>query len=140
MTKEQCREAGATMIAWADGKSIQYRRRDQSEWFDIEPACTATILSWDWDEFEYRIKPMPKLRPWTADEVPARACRIIERELNAANEKINRLNKDSERLQWLLNRGLAWRDCYDDHWIEGEWLYAEQDAIETIDKAMEEKP
>lgn len=70
MTKEQCREAGATMIAWADGKSIQYRQRDQSEWFDIEPACTATILSWDWDEFEYRVKPMPKLRPWTEGEVP----------------------------------------------------------------------
>lgn len=93
MTKEQCREAGATMIAWADGKSIQYRRRDQSEWFDVEPACTATTLSWDWDEFEYRVKPMPKLRPWTADEVPARACRIIERELNAANERIKQLEE-----------------------------------------------
>jgi len=101
MTKEQCREAGATMIAWADGKSIQYRRRNQSEWFDIEPACTATTLSWDWDEFEYRVKPMPKLRPWTADEVPARACRIIERELNAANERIKRL----EKLLLIVSKG-----------------------------------
>ena len=101
MTKEQCREAGATMIAWADGKSIQYRRRNQSEWFDIEPACTATTLSWDWDEFEYRVKPMPKLRPWTADEVPARACRIIERELNAANERIKRLEEaGDEMFKW----------------------------------------
>ena len=64
MNKEQCREAGAVMIAWADGKSIQYRRRDQSEWFDVEPACVGVTLSWDWDEFEYRVKPMPKLRPW----------------------------------------------------------------------------
>lgn len=64
----------------------------------------------------------------------------MERELNAANERINRLKKDSERLQWLLNRGLAWRDCYDDNWIEGEWLYAEQDALATIDKAKEAKP
>lgn len=102
MTKEQCREAGATMIAWADGKSIQYRRRNQSEWFDIEPACTATTLSWDWDEFEYRVKPMPKLRPWTADEVPARACRIIERELNAANDRIKRLEEAGDHLCSLL--------------------------------------
>lgn len=70
MNKEQSREAGSVMIGWANGKTIQWRRRDQNEWFDIEPACTATILSWDWDEFEYRVKPEPKLRPWTADEVP----------------------------------------------------------------------
>ena len=26
--------------------------------------------TWDWDAFEFRIKPAPTLRPWTADEVP----------------------------------------------------------------------
>ena len=84
----------------------------------------------------------------------------IELELNAANaeieekrkdivylatekakleERIKRLEEDSQRLNWLLNRGLAWRDCYNDWWKEGEWLYASQSALQTIDKAKEAK-
>jgi hypothetical protein len=83
-------------------------------------------------------------------------CRRLERELNAANaiirqqqlldeenlrlkERIKRLEKDSQRLNWLLDRGLAWRDCYNDWWKEGEWLYASQSALEIIDKAKEAK-
>ena len=80
-------------------------------------------------------------------------CRRLERELNAANqigrkyedryfaalERIKRLEEDSQRLNWLLNRGLAWRDCYNDWWKEGEWLYASQSALQTIDKAKEAK-
>ena len=54
-------------------------------------------------------------------------------------QRIKRLEEDSERLNWLLDRGLAWRDCYDDFWKEGEWLYASQSALETIDKAKEDK-
>ena len=54
-------------------------------------------------------------------------------------ERIKRLEEDSQRLNWLLNRGLAWRDCYNDWWKAGEWLYASQSALETIDKAKEAK-
>jgi predicted nuclease with TOPRIM domain len=54
-------------------------------------------------------------------------------------ERIKRLEEDSQRLNWLLNRGLAWRECYNDWWKEGEWLYASQSALETIDKAKEAK-
>ena len=97
-------------------------------------------------------------------------ARILERELNAANdlikrlkeqlmdsknkhavlvadvvlnedraERIKQLEKDSERLAWLLKTGLAWRGCYNDWWKAGEWLYASQSALETIDKAKEAK-
>jgi hypothetical protein len=55
-------------------------------------------------------------------------------------ERIKRLEEDSQRLNWLLKRDLAWRDCYNDWWKEGEWLYASQSALETIDKAKEAKP
>ena len=115
MTKEQCREAGATMIAWADGKSIQYRRRDQSEWFDIEPACTATILSWDWDEFEYRVKPMPKLRPWTADEVPLGSQ--LRYKGDTSRSLLGITATDEIRKEWLEEReysidgGKTWLPC-----------------------------
>lgn len=77
-------------------------------------------------------------------------ARTLERELNAANQIIRqqqlldeenlRLEEDSQRLNWLLNRGLAWRDCYNDCWIEGEWLYASQSALEIIDEAKEVNP
>jgi hypothetical protein len=83
------------------------------------------------------------IRPQYGDEwdwCRADFARQLERELNAANDRIKRLEEDSERLNWLLDRGLAWRDCYDDFWKEGEWLYASQSALETIDKAKEAKP
>ena len=116
MTKEQCREAGATMIVWADGKSIQYRRRDQSEWFDVGPPCTATILSWDWDEFAYRVKPMPKLRPWTADEVPLGAWMRFK---NNPQDRvlIGWVSVQADRDLWLDERehsidgGKTWLPC-----------------------------
>lgn len=69
----------------------------------------------------------------------ASECSKMEKELNAASQRIKRLEEDSQRLNWLLNRGLAWRDCYNDWWKEGEWLYASQSALQTIDKAKEAK-
>ena len=100
----------------------------------------------------------------------ANEMKLVERELNAANERIKRLEeelmdtknkhsvlvadvvlnedraerikqleKDSERLAWLLKTGLAWRGCYNDCWIEGTWLYSSQYAIATIDKAKDAK-
>lgn len=45
---------------------------------------------------------------------------------------------DHDRLEWLLTRGIAWRDCYDRVWQEGEWLYRHQDARGEIDNAMVE--
>lgn len=73
------------------------------------------------------------------------ACKTRENQLltkqrDEARERIKRLEEDSQRLNWLLKRGLAWRDCYNDWWKEGEWLYASQSALETIDKAKEAKP
>jgi len=54
-------------------------------------------------------------------------------------ERIKRLEDDEQRLNWLLNRGLAWRDCYNDWWKEGEWLYGSKSALEIIDAAKEAK-
>ena len=116
MNKEQSREAGAVMIGWANGKTIQWRRRDQNEWFDIEPACTATTLSWDWDEFEYRVKPEPKLRPWTADEVPLGAWMRFK---NNPQDRvlIGWVSVQADRDLWLDERehsidgGKTWLPC-----------------------------
>ena len=63
----------------------------------------------------------------------------LVKENQRLEDRIKRLEEDSQRLDWLLNRGLAWRDCYDDWLKKGEWLYASQSALETIDKAREAK-
>ena len=73
------------------------------------------------------------------DGVANAAIHEAAQRLEEQQDRIKRLEEDSQRLNWLLNRGLAWRDCYNDWWKEGEWLYASQSALETIDKAKEAK-
>lgn len=55
----------AVMQAFAEGKKIEIRGRRSKEWSDIEDP------SWDWVGFDYRIKPEPKLRPYTFEELQA---------------------------------------------------------------------
>ena len=47
--------------------------------------------------------------------------------------------KDAERFQWLIRKGVAWRGCYDRDWRPGEWLYEQHAAREIIDDAMDER-
>ena len=72
------------------------------------------------------------------NELRAEEARLLNTN-GELERRIKRLEEDSQRLNWLLNRGLAWRGCYNDCWIEGTWLYASQSALETIDKAKEDK-
>lgn len=44
------------MQAYVEGKQIQYK--DDEVWIDIENP------DWDWHNWEYRIKPEPKYRPF----------------------------------------------------------------------------
>jgi hypothetical protein len=71
MTREQTIEAIRVMQAYVDGKEVQVRSRKwnpreslKPDWVDEELSC------WNFEDFDYRIKPTAKLRPWTADEVP----------------------------------------------------------------------
>lgn len=54
----------------------------------------------------------------------------------AYKEQNNEYVKDSDRLSWLLSRGIAWRNCYDETWQDGEWLYEWQGARKQIDEAI----
>jgi hypothetical protein len=64
MNKEQTIEAIKVMQAFVDGKEVIARHVNFGTW--------DTLISpkWSWEDCEYRIKPTPVLRPWTADEVP----------------------------------------------------------------------
>ncbi len=57
------------MIAFADGKPVQFKRHSEIEWFDAKPE--ASNLEWLLQIYEYRPKPAPKTRPWNCpDDVP----------------------------------------------------------------------
>lgn len=59
MTREEAKKMLPILVAFAEGKTIQSRciKGDKSLWYDDED------LSFD-DDFEYRIKPEPKYRPF----------------------------------------------------------------------------
>lgn len=57
----------AVMQAAADGKKIQCSQARVGVWVNTE------IPLWDWNNYDYQIKPEPKLRPWNPEEVPVGA-------------------------------------------------------------------
>jgi len=62
MNIEETKEAIRIMQAFVDGKEVEH-------WY-YEMWVKIHVPRWDWDNTEYRIKPTPTFRPWTADEVP----------------------------------------------------------------------
>ena len=63
MTREQTIEAIRVMQAYVDGKEVEFK------WGSMDWNSTDKP-EWNWSAYDYRIKPTPVLRPWTADEVP----------------------------------------------------------------------
>ena len=108
MTREQAREAAAVMLAWADGKEVEYALRGHSNWEPNESPC------WSWAGCDYRIK--PTLRPWTADEVPLGAWMRFKR--NPQDRVLlGWVSVQSDRDLWLDERehstdgGVTWLPC-----------------------------
>ena len=65
MNIEQTIEAIRVMQAYVDGKEVEVKGvLTGSVWMP------AGVPYWNWQMIDYRIKPTPVLRPWTADEVP----------------------------------------------------------------------
>ncbi len=54
------------MQAFKEGAQIESKLRDRRSLVWQKESNP----SWDWFSYEFRIKPTPVLRPWTADEVP----------------------------------------------------------------------
>ena len=109
MNIEQTKEAIRVMQAFVDGKEVQARDVGLERWNAV------IIPRWNLEDFEYRIKPTPTLRPWTADEVPLGSimrtkglegrCIIIDTETS------------DDRSYWLNARehstdgGKTWKPC-----------------------------
>ena len=75
MSIEETKEAIRVMQAFVDGKGVEYQISDGT-WLN------ALTPSWNWASTRYRIKP-----------TPVRCAKELERELNAANERIKRLEE-----------------------------------------------
>lgn len=71
MTREETIEAIRIMQAYLDGYEVQLRIKKCDSRSGLKPDwCDTDAPWWDFDSYEYRIKPTATLRPWTADEVP----------------------------------------------------------------------
>ena len=65
MTREEARKAAEVMLAYAEGKKIEYRVRGGDEWRPINELDTPLF---DWNSTEYRIKPETTYRPFKDKE------------------------------------------------------------------------
>ena len=109
MTREQTIEAIRVMQAYVDGKEVEY---------PISNGQRATTMtpSWNWLYTQFRIKPTPVLRPWTADEVPLGAWM---REKKASHDRriLAWTSSQADRDMWLDERehstdgGKNWLPC-----------------------------
>ena len=110
MTREQAREAAAVMLAWADGKEVEYSPQGYSIWKPNAEPC------WSWSGCNYRIKPTATLRPWTADEVPLGA-QARNREHPKTRWLIDRTSSEENRKDWCekyehsTDGGKTWLPC-----------------------------
>ena len=108
MNIEQTKEAIRVMQAFVDGKELEHRYN--GKWVKIH------VPRWDWDNTEYRIKPTPTFRPWTADEVPLGAWMRKKQDLTCrwllsvtANDAVR---KDmSECSEHSIDKGVTWLPC-----------------------------
>ena len=110
MTREQAREAAAVMLAWADGKEVEYNSKVCTGY----KKCNEPLFNWEY--FNYRLKPTPVLRPWTADEVPLGAWMRFKR--NPQDRTLlGWVSVQADRDMWLDERehstdgGKTWKPC-----------------------------
>ena len=101
------------MLGFADGKEVQCRRRGTDVWVQFE---SGENPAWNWDIYEYRLKPTPVLRPWTADEVPLGAW-IRFKQAPYDRSILGWVSGQADRDMWLQERehstdgGLTWNPC-----------------------------
>lgn len=63
MTKEEAKKNAEVMIAWSEGKVVQWRNKGYSIWLD-------GASYFNFHHVDYRIKPTLTYSPWTFDEFP----------------------------------------------------------------------
>ena len=65
MTREEARKAAEVMLAYANGKQIEYKVHGGDEWRSVNELDTPLF---DWNSTKYRIKPESTYRPFKNKE------------------------------------------------------------------------
>jgi len=107
---EQTKETIRVMDASINGMEVESKLIGTYDWvLDKNP-------SWNWLNYDYRIKPTAKLRPWTADEVPLGAWMRFKR--NPQDRVLlGWVSVQADRDLWLDEReystdgGKTWLPC-----------------------------
>ena len=110
MTIAQTIETIRVMDASINGMEVESKLIGTYDWvLDKNP-------SWNWLNYDYRIKPTATLRPWTADEVPLGAWMRFKR--NPQNRVLlGWVSVQADRDLWLDEReystdgGVTWKPC-----------------------------
>lgn len=110
MNIEETIERIKVMQAFVDGKEVESKLRGTYDWgLDKNP-------SWNWLNYDYRIKPTATLRPWTADEVPL-GMQARNREYPKTRWLIDRTSSEENRKDWCekyehsIDCGKTWLPC-----------------------------
>jgi hypothetical protein len=124
LDEKQLRKHWDVIRAWLDGKTIECRLNETHEW-----EVTATPLFHI--DYEYRVKPEPKFRPWKAEEVPVGAvikdkredhfCRSLilgscarENTVQISHEEHTKYFSFQEAFdswEYSLDQGKTWHPC-----------------------------
>jgi hypothetical protein len=107
---EQTKETIRVMDASINGMEVESKLIGTYDWvLDKNP-------SWNWLNYDYRIKPTATLRPWTADEVPLGAWMRFKR--NPQDRVLlGWVSVQADRDLWLDEReystdgGKTWLPC-----------------------------
>ena len=117
MNREQTIECIKVMQAFVDGKEVEYlgKKWDSKESFKQDWCYTLSPL-WNFEHYDYRIKPTTVLRPWTADEVPLGAW-VLEKANRERRWLITDVHDQEFRSDLLklyehsTDGGVTWKPC-----------------------------
>jgi hypothetical protein len=110
--------AAMEMMKWGeseymDGEEVQYSPK-QGKGSGVWTSTDNPL--WNWEHYDYRIKPTTKLRPWTADEVPL-GMQARNREYPKTRWLIDRTSNEENRKDWCekyehsIDGGKNWLPC-----------------------------
>ena len=118
MTRDETILAAMEMMKWGqseymDGEEVQYSPK-QGKGSGVWTSTDNPL--WNWEHYDYRIKPTATLRPWTADEVPL-GMQMRSKHNPQDRMLIYWVNSQADRELWLgknehsTDGGKTWLPC-----------------------------
>lgn len=68
MTKKEAKERAEVLLAFVEGKDIEYRLKGSKPWITRHQICKDSFMSFNFEDYEYRIKKEPEFHPFENKE------------------------------------------------------------------------